>query len=94
MVRDNLDMEQASNATDRTLEDLEGAWDAPPAEATHLITTARKLRRRPLSALGDEDLRLLIGQHIGLSHLVPLALDRLRSDPLAAFNDVRSSSNG
>ncbi|MEZ0111555.1 hypothetical protein ABH920_005573 [Catenulispora sp. EB89] len=70
--------------TVRTLEDLDGAWGDPPAAATRLIATAHKLRRLPLSALQAEDLRLLIGQNIGLSNLVPLALELLRNDPLAA----------
>jgi len=30
-----------------------------------------------------EDLRLLIGQQKGLEHLIPVALDVLREDPLA-----------
>ena len=70
--------------TARTLEDLDGAWGDPPADATRLIATAYKLRRLPLSALRAEDLRLLIGQKIGLPYLVPVAVELLRNDPLAA----------
>lgn len=68
----------------RTLEDLDGAWGDPPARATRLVAAAYKLRQLPLSALQAEDLRLLIGQNIGLPHLVPLALQHLRNNPLAA----------
>jgi len=68
----------------RTLEDLDGAWGDPPAGATRLVATAHKLRQLPLSAFQEEDLRLLIGQNIGLPHLVPLALKHLRNNPLAA----------
>ncbi|WHT21687.1 contact-dependent growth inhibition system immunity protein [Crossiella sp. CA-258035] len=57
-------------------------WGPPPPEASHLITRCHQLRRVPLDRLTPADLRLLIGQHIGLPHLVPLALARLRADPL------------
>jgi hypothetical protein len=42
------------------------------------------LRRRPLNELTTEDLRLLIGQNIGLPYLLPLALEVLRDNPMAA----------
>jgi hypothetical protein len=41
------------------------------------------LRTRPIGTLGTEDLRILIGQGIGLPWLVPLALETLEVDPLA-----------
>jgi hypothetical protein len=42
------------------------------------------LRRKPIGALTVEDLRLLIGQNIGLTHLLPPAVEILRADPMAA----------
>ncbi len=41
------------------------------------------LRRRPIGKLTVEDMRLLIGQNVGLSYLLPLALEVLRDDPMA-----------
>jgi hypothetical protein len=38
----------------------------------------------PLRELSTEDLRLLIGQRIGLARLLPLALARLSDDPFAS----------
>ncbi|MEU0536887.1 contact-dependent growth inhibition system immunity protein [Amycolatopsis tolypomycina] len=68
----------------RSLEQLEGdSWGAPPADATRLISTAYALRRKPVGDLSAEDLRLLLGQHIGVETLVPLALTMLEDDPLA-----------
>jgi hypothetical protein len=68
----------------RSLEDVEGdRWAAPSGETTHLISQAHELRRKPLGDLTVEDLRLLIGQQIGLPVLVPLAIGKLRLDPLA-----------
>lgn len=67
-----------------SLEELEGdAWGDPPADATRLVATAHRLRRKPIDALDAEDLRLLLGQQIGVPVLVPLALDMLERNPLA-----------
>jgi hypothetical protein len=67
----------------RSLEDIDGErWGDPPLGATRLVAEVHRLRRRPLGELSVEDLRLLIGQGIALHRLVPLALERLRDDPL------------
>ncbi|MFC5957333.1 contact-dependent growth inhibition system immunity protein [Streptomyces pratens] len=71
-------------ARDRSLESLErDRWPAPPTDASRLVVTAHALRRRPIGELAVEDMRLLIGQDIGLAHLLPLALEVLRDDPMA-----------
>ncbi|AWW42932.1 hypothetical protein DN051_38150 [Streptomyces cadmiisoli] len=69
---------------DRSLEELErDRWPVPPVDATRLVATAHALRRRPIGDLTVEDMRLLIGQDIGLPHLLPLALKVLRGNPMA-----------
>ncbi|MFB7313114.1 contact-dependent growth inhibition system immunity protein [Streptomyces sp. NPDC056192] len=69
---------------DRSLEELERAcWPAPAADDTRLITTAHALRRRPVGELSVEDMRLLIGQDIGLPYLLPLAVEVLQENPMA-----------
>lgn len=66
------------------LDDLDHpAWGDPPADATPLIEKCYALRRKPLDEFTVENLRLMIGQGIGLDHLVPLALERLKENPLA-----------
>lgn len=68
----------------RSLEELErDRWQAPPPDATRLIATTHALRSRPVGTLTVEDLRLLIGQDIGLPVLLPLAVEVLRDNPLA-----------
>ncbi|MFI6899568.1 contact-dependent growth inhibition system immunity protein [Streptomyces sp. NPDC050256] len=68
----------------RSLEELEGdRWPEPPADATYLIATVHALRRRPVGALSVEDLRLLVGQDVGLPVLLALAVEVLRDNPLA-----------
>jgi hypothetical protein len=68
-----------------TIEEREGkAWGEPPADASRLVRRCHELRTQPIAELSIEDLRLLIGQGIGLEWLVPVALDLLEDDPLAA----------
>lgn len=67
-----------------SLEQIEhDSWGDPPTDATRLIRTAYELHRKPVGALTTEDLRLLIGQQIGVEVLVPYALALLADDPLA-----------
>ncbi len=47
------------------------------------MATVRELRRKPIGGLTVEDMRLLIRQNVGLAHLLPLAVDVLRVEPLA-----------
>ncbi|WP_308310983.1 contact-dependent growth inhibition system immunity protein [Streptomyces sp. GbtcB6] len=68
----------------RSLEELEhDYWPAPSADATRLVATTHALRRRPISELAVEEMRLLIRQEVGLPHLLPLALEVLRDNPMA-----------
>ncbi len=67
-----------------TLEQLErDAW-GEPAHDSRLVATVHRLRRKPLDAFTNEDLRIMIGQNVGLGHLIPLAMKVLRANPLAS----------
>ena len=68
---------------DKTLEELEDADWGEPSYHSHLVETCHELRRKPLRDFTIEDLRIMIGQQIGLPFLVPLALDILEQNPLA-----------
>jgi hypothetical protein len=65
-----------------TLTELEEHDWGPATFDSWLVQTAHQLRYRPLKDLTAGDLRLLIGQHIGLQYLIPLALEALAEDPL------------
>jgi hypothetical protein len=68
----------------RSLQQLEGSnWGDPAPVDTLMVQRCKALRRKPLAELDDEDLRLLIGQQIGLDHLVPTALEKLNIDAVA-----------
>jgi hypothetical protein len=68
----------------RTLEELEGVEWGPPTYPSQLTSTCHRLRKKPIGECGVEDLRMLIGQNVGLPFLVPLALELLERDALVA----------
>ncbi len=69
---------------DRTLEELDGERWGEPAFGSYVVRTCHALRRKPLKTLTDEELRLAVGQGIGLEWLVPLMLQRLAENPFLA----------
>src|SRR4029077_6353377 len=71
------------NVLDKSLQELEHADWGGPTYDSHLVTTIHRLRRVPLRQFSVEDLRIMIGQNIGLQYLIPLALEQLRRDSLA-----------
>ena len=67
----------------KSIQQLEGDdWDEPTFHA-HLVRECHRLRRVPLCDFTAENLRIMIGQNIGLEYLVPLALERLQAEPYA-----------
>src|SRR6516165_7980740 len=67
----------------KSLQELEqDNWGEPPY-SSYLVTTIHRLRRKPLAEFTTEDLRIMIGQRISLTFLIPLALERLEDQPLA-----------
>jgi len=68
----------------KSLQELEGKDWGGPAHDSHLVTECHRLRRVPLHQFTPENLRIMIGQQIGLPYLIPLALELLRKDPFTA----------
>jgi CDI immunity proteins len=69
--------------TDESLTRLENHdWGDAPPDATGLMASVHRLRHTPVGDLRPDDLRVLIGQQVGVDVLVPLALPLLRADPL------------
>jgi hypothetical protein len=75
-LREGGDMDKS-----KSLQQLEEHDWGEPAFESHLVQTCHRLRRKPLDEFTPEDLRIMIGQAIGLDYLVPLALDKLECDP-------------
>ncbi|MFJ4918377.1 contact-dependent growth inhibition system immunity protein [Streptomyces sp. NPDC088725] len=62
-----------------SLEQLEGLrWPPPPADTTSMVRNVYELRRRPVGTLEPHELARLIGQDVGLTWLLPLAVNILR----------------
>lgn len=78
-------MKRESNWQNKTLENLEkNVW--PPLDSddsSYLIQTTYSLRKKQLKDFSVEDLRIMIGQDIGLEYLVPMAIDVLDDNILA-----------
>src|SRR5262245_23579163 len=66
-----------------TLEQLEGVCWGEPEFGSHLVVTCHRLRKKPVDEFSVEDFRMMIGQSIGLPHLLPRAAIVLEADPLA-----------
>jgi hypothetical protein len=73
----------------KTLEQLENSDWSEPEYDSYLVTTMYRLRRKPINEFTVEDLRIMIGQHICLRYLIPLAIERLSEDPLVAGDFYR-----
>lgn len=66
----------------RSLEDLErDDWGEPKPDDTGLVTRCLEARRVPIGALSIDQLRMLIGQRIGLAYLVAIAIEAVERDP-------------
>jgi hypothetical protein len=78
-------MKIENNWKSKTLESLEKMIWPPvdPGESTYLIRTCNSRRKKPLQDFTTEDLRIMIGQNIGLKYLIPIAIETLESNILA-----------
>jgi len=77
-------MKLENNWKQKTLENLEKTDGGnPSADYTNLVNNVLKLRKIPLDQFSVENLRLMIGQNVGLRYLIPLSLDILKNDLFA-----------
>lgn len=70
-----------NNWRQKSIENLEKSfWGQPPTDSTPLVEKVHRLRTIQIEKLEPKDIRLLIGQNVGLKYLITLALDILRND--------------
>jgi hypothetical protein len=69
-----------------SLNDLEGTTVGAPASDSLVDTKCHRLRKKPVDDFTVEDLRIMIGEGIGLEHLMLPALSALERDPMAEGN--------
>jgi len=91
-----------NNWQEKSLENLEKDYWGEPDYESHLVKTCHRLRKKPIKDFEIEDLRIMIGQNIGLTFLIPLALEKLRKNILTEgdyyegdlLNSILTSDNG
>ena len=71
----------------KSIEELsEYCWFAPEYES-NIVVTSHALRRKKLADLSLEDIRMGLFQQVGVTYLVPMALEIVEQDPFAeSFN--------
>jgi hypothetical protein len=67
----------------KSLIELEPVDITGPNYGSSLARTCEHLYRKPLSKFTVEDLRIMIGQNIGLEYLMPLAVEQLENNPFS-----------
>src|SRR5689334_1688090 len=68
--------------TSKSLAELTGTdWGAAPSAARELVRERHELHRTPVRDLTDESIARLLDMGVGTEFLVPVALERLRSEP-------------
>lgn len=66
----------------KSIEEIENDfWGNVPDNATSIVRSTYELRKKMLSMLDLDDMRLLIGQSIGLEVLIPHSLDFIADNP-------------
>ena len=80
---DIFDMNDESTWRSRNLTDLEKNDWGEPTYDSHLVKTVHRLRYVPIAEFSIEDLRILIGQNVGLIYLLPVAIEELQKDLFA-----------
>ena len=65
----------------KSIEELEGEVWPPPNYSSFLVLRCHDLRKKPVQDFSVEDLRLMIGQNVGLKFLIPVAINVLEKNP-------------
>ena len=66
---------------EKSLQELESHDMGEPGYASNLVVTCHRLHATPLKDFDPGDLRIMIGQDLGLKYLIPLAMDQLEINP-------------
>ncbi len=75
-------MKLENNWKNKTLEVLEKDFWNESEHMSHLVSTCHKLRKKQLKDFNIEDLRIMLGQSIGLNFLIPIAIEKLQQNIL------------
>ena len=67
---------------DRSIEELENDFWGEPEFGSYAVTACHRARKKPLWELSAEEIRLPVGQRIGLKYILPLAAELIQSETL------------
>lgn len=67
----------------KSLEQLEKDYWGEPEYDSYVVRTCHSMRKKPLSEVTIEELRLVIGQGFSLEYLMPIAIEKLKENILA-----------
>lgn len=70
-----------ANDLSKSIEELENSYWQDCGLNTYVVRTGQAARKKPLSQLTNEEIRLLIGQKIGLKYVIPLAVSIVSAEP-------------
>ena len=71
----------------KSIEELSGYYCFAPDFESNVVLRSHALRRKPLADLEPEDVRMGLIQQVGVSYLVPIAIDMVEQDP---YVDVKN----
>ena len=77
-------MENLALDTNKSIEQLEGVCWLPPVFASNVILRAHAVRRKPLAQFTLPDISVALIQQVGVSYVIPMAIDVVEQDPFAA----------
>ena len=66
----------------KSIEELENDYRSETEFSSYVSETCHNARKKPITKLSYEEIRLMIGQKIGLKYLLPVAVSILEKNPL------------
>jgi len=66
----------------KSLEQIEKDYWGEPDYDSYVVRTCHSMRKKPLSDVTIEELRLVIGQGFSLEYLIPIAIEKLNENIL------------
>lgn len=67
---------------DKSLEELENSYWKDSGFDSYIVRTVQAARKKPLSELSNEEIRVLVSQKVGLKYILPIAVAILKRNPM------------
>lgn len=68
--------------TEKSIEELENNYWSEPVFSSYVTETCHNARKKPLSEISHEEIRIMTGQKIGLKYILPIAVFIIKENPL------------